>query len=450
MPAPLAPGSVSLRLYPPALHDPGQVLDELTAQAVLAHRCGFDGVMLSERHGGAWGQIPNPLQAAGWLLDRMPGGWVAPCPILLPFRNASVVAEELAWLDARFPGRVGAGFGSGGNEADFVAMGVPFDERGARFDAALRTLVAVLRPGAVPHALSSDRAIARVNAGTLPLVSAAMNARAVERAAELGVGVIGSSLLDDATTRRLVERYRRAGGTGPHVVILRLWLGDPPWALVNRQLAEYRRAPDTASAPPGGADGEIDVIADAVRQWVRRGPTVHTATTVQPCETIGPLVKGPLTVTDLVAYRSGVGAGPFDVEPLELALRNRMARPGFYDRTDTNAWDARERLHWDEAYAISLGHPSAFDYSHTRLVWAAQLLTDWMGDAGRLLTISFTRHEGNYVGDTQWLSGQVESVVPHGPTAQVTIIYRATNQTGAVTASGRAVVVLPMNPGIAA
>ena len=188
---------------------------------------------------------------------------------------------------------------------------------------------------------------------------------------------------------------------------------------------------------------DLDEIDDAANRWLRRGTTVRTADTVRVGDTNGPLVKGPLTVTDLVAYRGGVGAGPFDVEPLELARRNRTARPGFYDRTETNAWDARERVHWDEAYAIGFGHPSAYDYSHTRLVWASQLLTDWMSDAGRLVSISFVRHHDNYVGDTQWLTAHVDSVTSHPTGARITVTHRATNQLGTVTASGHAVVALP-------
>jgi alkanesulfonate monooxygenase SsuD/methylene tetrahydromethanopterin reductase-like flavin-dependent oxidoreductase (luciferase family) len=173
--------------------------------------------------------------------------------LLLPFRRAAVVAEELAWLDARFPGRVGAGFGSGGNQADFAAMDVPFDERAARFDAELRQVARLLRPTDPPHALAGDRAIARVHQQGLPLLSAAMSGTAVRRAAELDLGIIGSSLLDDAATIRLVDRYRAAGGTGPHVVIARVWLGQPPWQLIEQQLAHYREASETRSPAPGRA-----------------------------------------------------------------------------------------------------------------------------------------------------------------------------------------------------
>ena len=81
----------------------------MRAQAVLGREAGFDGVMTSEHHGGFGGYLPNPLQLTGFLLDAMPGGWAAACPLLLPLRPAALVIEEAAWLAARFPGRVGLG-----------------------------------------------------------------------------------------------------------------------------------------------------------------------------------------------------------------------------------------------------------------------------------------------------------------------------------------------------
>ncbi len=278
MSPPFTAGSISLRLYPPRLDDPTKVLDELTAQAELGASSGFEGVMLSERHGGAWGQIPNPLQIAGFLLSAMSSGWVAPCPLLLPFRRAAIVAEELAWLDARFPGRVGAGFGSGGNAADFAAMDVPFDERATRFDTALREVVRLLRPSSPAHALAGDRAISRVHEHGLALLSAAMSSTAVRRAAALDLGIIGSSLLDDDQTRRLVEVYRHAGGTGPHVVIARVWLGQPPWELIEQQLGHYREASDARGAAPSATRGEGLLHDDDPRSLADRLLAKITAT----------------------------------------------------------------------------------------------------------------------------------------------------------------------------
>ena len=80
------PGSVSFRSYPNQGLDATETIAELRAQAALAGEHGFDGVMTSEHHGGFAGYLPNPLQLAGFLLDAMPHGWAAPCPLLLPLR----------------------------------------------------------------------------------------------------------------------------------------------------------------------------------------------------------------------------------------------------------------------------------------------------------------------------------------------------------------------------
>src|SRR5579859_7388815 len=115
---PFEPGSISFRLYPHAL-PPGQALDEMATQAALAAEVGFDGIMVSERHGGIVGNVPNPTQVTGWLAAAMTRGWVAPCPVLALLRPPALIVEEVAWLAARYPGRVGVGLGTGGNELDF-------------------------------------------------------------------------------------------------------------------------------------------------------------------------------------------------------------------------------------------------------------------------------------------------------------------------------------------
>ena len=184
-------------------------------------------------------------------------------------------------------------------------------------------------------------------------------------------------------------------------------------------------------------------IEAAVTEWSRRGAAPVDVRTVTPASRIGPLVKGPLTSTDLVAYRGGVGPGPFGVEPLGLAHHNRRVRPDFYDRDTAGAWDARERLHWDDDYARRCGHPGAYDYSHTRLNWMVHLVTDWMGDHARIETISFVHLAHNYRGDTHWIDGTVDHLVldNDGP-ARIVLELKGTNQLGTITCRGAATVVV--------
>jgi alkanesulfonate monooxygenase SsuD/methylene tetrahydromethanopterin reductase-like flavin-dependent oxidoreductase (luciferase family) len=254
--APLAVGSVSLRLYP-CPGSPADQVDELRAEAALAAEIGYDGVQVSEHHAGFPGYLPNPVQLAAFLLAAMPRGWVAPCPLLLPLKARALVVEELAWLAAAYPDRVGAGFAAGALPVDFELAEVPFDEVVARFKDALPWAVAALR-GEITGPLAADAAVARCADAPVPVVVAAQSTAAVRRAAELGCGVLYDSLQKAEVGARLSAAYRDAGGSGPVVLIRRVWIGDPPAAAIERQMAHYRSyAPDRALANWGDGDGTI-------------------------------------------------------------------------------------------------------------------------------------------------------------------------------------------------
>src|SRR3954471_10512900 len=193
MTAAFAPGSVSLRLYPHNDLTATEIVDAMCTQARLAAEHGFNGVMVSEHHGGFTGYLPIPLQMAGWLLEAVPAGWAAPCPLPLPLRPAAMVAEEVAWLAARFPGRVGLGVASGSLAEDFEVMHVPMTDLTARFVAGLEEVVALLR-GPKEGFMAGDRALQLCIDNPVPVLSAAMGFTAARRAAGLGVGLIFDSL----------------------------------------------------------------------------------------------------------------------------------------------------------------------------------------------------------------------------------------------------------------
>lgn len=250
---PFARGSVSLRLYPHLDLTATAIVDELLTQAALAAEHGFDGVMTSEHHGGFAGYLPNPLQVAGWCLEEMQAGWAAPCPMLLPLRPAALVAEEIAWLAARFPGRVGVGVASGALEDDFEIMHVPMDGLTARFSDALTELAGML-DGTAPRALAGDPAIAACAEHPIPILSAAMGFTAVRRAAALGAGVLFDSLSTAERCRQLTDAYRAAGGTGSCVLIRRAWVGDPPRDRLDDQVDVYRGYSSTSAMQHWGTD----------------------------------------------------------------------------------------------------------------------------------------------------------------------------------------------------
>ena len=272
---PLAPHQISLRMYPHPGTAP-EMLAGCVAQARLAEAAGWDGVMTSEHHGGFPAYLPNPLQVAGWLLEETNRIWAAPCPLLLPLYHWSHVAEQLAWLSARFPGRVGAGFAIGGLEQDFEMAGVEFSDRLARFNESLPKITAALR-GNAEEPFVLDPALAACASHPVPMVSAAQSPGAVRRAAHVGIGVLFDSMQTLARMRELTDVYAESGGSGARIAIRRVWLGPPPDAAVEDQMDFYRSyAPDSAQRHWGdgqelitGATGEE--VAERLLKVAREG-----------------------------------------------------------------------------------------------------------------------------------------------------------------------------------
>jgi len=232
-------GSISLRLYPHNDLDAPEIVHHLCTQAALAAEVGFDGVMTAEHHGGFAGYLPNPLQISGFQLAAMRSGWAAACPVLLPLRPVAMLAEEVAWLDARFPGRVGVGVAPGSLALDFEAMDINQDEMMALFRAGLPRLTAMLA-GRDLGPLAGDRALRLLDQRPIPVISAAMSPAAVRRAAAAGAGVLFDGGTSITRIRELTDAYIGAGGTAPRILIRRVWLGEPPRQAFEDQFDVYR------------------------------------------------------------------------------------------------------------------------------------------------------------------------------------------------------------------
>ncbi len=310
----MSTGSVSLRIYPHTGLDAETVVDEMCAQAALASDAGFDGVMTSEHHGGFAGYMPNPLQAAGWLLESMPVGWAAPCPLLLPLRPPALVAEEVAWLAARHPGRVGIGVAAGSLVDDFEIMGLTKDNLTARFTHDLGVLAGALG-GRRPGRLASDPAVARCRAPPVPVGRAAMSAAAVPRAAGHGVGSIFDSLSAPERVRQLVDAYRDAGGDRACILIRRVWVGAAPTDEMEKQVDVYRGYAEAGAQAHWTADevvaGDSTAVADGLLAVLGRAGVDACNLRVHAPGIAPGAVRGQIAaLSEVVArLRTGLGAG---------------------------------------------------------------------------------------------------------------------------------------------
>lgn len=219
-------GSVSLGLYlHPTLPAAG-VVQELLHHARLAESAGFDGLSIPEHHGGGHTCPPHPVQFAGWMLQATERVWVAPIPTLITLRPANLFVEEVAWLNAAFPGRVAAGVAAGYAEQDFEIAGSDIKTRNQRFGEALPVVVRSLA-GHATGLLADDPAVRDLGVHPVQVIATAGGPKTAARAAAAGAGIIIGSYTDVDASRALFDAYRAAGGTGPCVLPRRVWVGEP-------------------------------------------------------------------------------------------------------------------------------------------------------------------------------------------------------------------------------
>ena len=114
-----------------------------------ARECGFAAVSANDHFvfPVPWLDGPTALAAVAGRLGEMA---LVTTLALATLRGPVPLAKALSALDILSGGRVIAGLGPGSSEADYLAVGVPFEQRWQRFDEAAGLLRALLGPGTAP------------------------------------------------------------------------------------------------------------------------------------------------------------------------------------------------------------------------------------------------------------------------------------------------------------
>jgi hydroxyacyl-ACP dehydratase HTD2-like protein with hotdog domain len=122
------------------------------------------------------------------------------------------------------------------------------------------------------------------------------------------------------------------------------------------------------------------------------------------------------------------------------ALPVREFRPDIVQMFFYNAalWNAH-RIHFDHAYATQVeGHPGLVIAGPLLGDYLAQLVLEWLGDAGRLASIEYSNRRVSYVGEVLRATGRVQSVDRQQRSAVLELCVL--NEAGEVTTPGTAVV----------
>ena len=157
-----------------------------------ARACGFAAVSANDHFvfPVPWLDGPTALAAVAGRSGEMA---LVTTLALATLRGPVPLAKALSALDILSGGRVIAGLGPGSSEADYLAVGVPFEQRWQRFDEAVGLLRALLGPGTAPGGGSSPRA----GGGAVAAAAAAPRDPAVARELGLPAGLRRVARLGD-------------------------------------------------------------------------------------------------------------------------------------------------------------------------------------------------------------------------------------------------------------
>lgn len=153
---------------------------------------------------------------------------------------------------------------------------------------------------------------------------------------------------------------------------------------------------------------QLEAIEQAILSEARRGAVSRNWEDVSVGDGLGPLVKGPLSIMDVVAWSAATSGVVVD--------GCGHSEGGLDDQSATGP---------------------------EQVAWIAQMLTDWMGDDAFLHRLSVVIEACPTLGATTTIAGHISAVdlVHERPTAHIELI--AKDQDGGTSASGTAQILLP-------
>jgi len=195
----------------------GASREGMEAAAEAAERLGWstawttDHILVANEDADDYGRIYEALLSLAWIGARYSEVRLGTSVLVVPQRNAVIVAKELATLDSLSGGRVVAGVGVGWNEPEFANIGATdrYHVRGAYLDETIRLWRHLWSGSTEPfhgrfHSFD-DFAFAPLpdQGGELPIVVGGRAEAALRRAGTLGDGYQSSATNAEKYAERL-------------------------------------------------------------------------------------------------------------------------------------------------------------------------------------------------------------------------------------------------------
>jgi acyl dehydratase len=208
---------------------------------------------------------------------------------------------------------------------------------------------------------------------------------------------------------------------------------------------QKRAAGRAIQLPHPWTEAEIAEIENQVLAETPRGATPRYWDDVQVGDELDLLTKGPIGLTDEVAFVAA-GAAPIPrICAHRIALKRYRKHPNWAFRDPaTHALEPVYSVHYSDYAARMQGAQAAYDVGIQRTCWQIHLLTNWMGDTGALKAADTQYRSHVYLSDVVRLGGRVEAKeVDADGDHVVRVTTWANNQRSQNVMPGAAVIALP-------
>ncbi len=212
---------------------------------------------------------------------------------------------------------------------------------------------------------------------------------------------------------------------------------------VERHAAREKGKYGNMELPHPWTEQELQGIEQDILSEKIRGSHTRFWEDVEVGETLPAMVRGPLGMSDIIAYC--IGAAPVPIRAHGIAMSDYLKHPASAFRDPkTSALETIYSVHYNKEAANASGLPYPYDTAVQRHCWLMHFLTNWMGDEGWLKR-SYAKFSGVvYLSDAVRIRGNVsKKYIDEKEECCVEIKSNATNQRGEKVMPGKSIVILP-------
>ena len=229
-------------------------------------------------------------------------------------------------------------------------------------------------------------------------------------------------------------------------------LAEIRWEVVNFERAvakdktkEKSSSGSGPSLPHDWSPEELERIDAQVLAEMPRGDDPRFIEDVKVGDHVDTLTKGPIGLTDEIAFVVGGGTPIPRLSAHAVALHSYEKHPAWSFRDpETGAQEPIYSVHYNRHAARAMGVSYPYDVGFQRQAWQIHHLTHWCGDHGWVKSCEARYRRFVYLSDVVELSGTVTGVrVDDDGEHVVDIETRAINQRGEDVMPGKATVALP-------